>query len=113
RALTHAHGPDPGHHWKFAGDDPVGVARAAALLIVGDLDVVSARLRESVGETNGRRATIRAEFADDFEVAIQDCDHRLQRAADQHRAVLKRNLLPGGDLNLVIVHIAWARNRLR
>src|SRR5207302_9073100 len=90
RAPAYAEGPDRGQQRKLAGDDAVGVAGASALLVVCDLDVICAGFREAVCETNRGRAAVRAELANYFETGIENRDHGLQRAANQHRAILKR-----------------------
>src|SRR5207302_7856160 len=89
RTPAHTQGPDRAYQRKLPGNDAVGVARAPALLIVGDLDVVRARLREPVGEANRCRAAVRAEFANHLKIGIEDRDYRLEGATDQHRAILK------------------------
>src|SRR5262249_3701312 len=110
---ANAHGPGAGEQREFAGDDTVRVAGAATLLVIGDADVVRPGLGEAVCELELLRAAVFAECAKRFEIRIKDGDHRLELAADQGRVVLKRDLLTGADLDLVVVDIAGPRDRAR
>ena len=86
---------------------------AAAALVVFDADIIGAGFREAVREHDLFGAAVFAEGRNDVEVGVENGDDRLQGGADQHRAVVERELLAGFHLNLEIVDVAGAGNRAR